>query len=259
MTELRNGVRTALVTGVSRGIGRAIALRLLSDGWEVHGTYRSGQDAALALAAEHERCTVHRADLARNGDVEELLLDSEISLSQGSSTTPASSTSRTSMPWRLSRWRGHLEVNLTAPVRLARALEPNLTGGSIVNIASTDARSGAYNSIAYAVSKAGLLNATQSLGNLLARSGIRVNAVTPGWIATEMTTEDDAAISLTPLGRIGDPADVAAAVAWLLSSEAGFVTGTDLVVDGGYSNVDYVTKLEADEQALAIEKGPRDS
>src|SRR6185312_9495337 len=104
----------------------------------------------------------------------------------------------------------------------------------------------AYNSIAYAVSKAALLAANQSLGNLLARSAIRVNAVTPGWIATEMTTEDEAAISQTPLARLGSPAEVAAAVAWLLSPEAAFVTGTDLVIDGGYSNVDYVTKLEAD-------------
>ena len=255
MSELRNDVRTALVTGVSRGIGRAIALRLLSDGWHVHGTYRSGRDEALALAAEHERCTVHQADLVLDGDVEQLLsLLGDLPLA-GLVNNAGVIHFEDLAAFDLSRWRETLEVNLTAPVRLARALESNLTGGSIVNIASTDARTGAYNSIAYAVSKAGLLNATQSLGNLLARSDIRVNAVTPGWIATEMTTEDDAAISLTPLGRIGDPADVAAAVAWLLSSEASFVTGTDLVVDGGYSNVDYVTKLEADQHARVVEEG----
>lgn len=143
-------------------------------------------------------------------------------------------------------WRETFEVNVTTPVRLARALESNLRNGAVVNVASTDARIGAYNSIAYAASKAALVSATQSLGNLLARSQIRVNAVSPGWIATDMTVEDEAAVSLTPLARLGDPAEVAAAVAWLLSPESSFVTGSDLVIDGGYSNVDYVIKLEAD-------------
>jgi NAD(P)-dependent dehydrogenase (short-subunit alcohol dehydrogenase family) len=238
--------RRALVTGVSRGIGHAVALRLLADGWEVHGTYRAGAAAACALAAANERCRVYRADLSTDQGVEQLLAALGAIPLAGLVNNAGVIHFEDTDSFDLTSWRETLELNVTTPVRLARGLERNLAGGAIVNVASTDARVGAYNSIAYAASKAALLNVTQSLGNLLARSQIRVNAVTPGWIATDMTVESDAAVALTPLARLGAPGDVAAAVAWLLSPEASFITGTDLVIDGGYSNVDYVTKLEAD-------------
>ncbi len=236
----------AVVTGASRGIGRAIAERLLRDGWSVHGTYRTGEQEAAALTSDYANCSMQRVDVAVDADIDELLAQLAGrpigALVNNAGVIHFEDMSR----FELDRWRHTLEVNLTAPVRLARALEAQLAGGAVVNVASTDAATGAYNSMAYAASKAALLSATKSLGNLLARSAIRVNAVSPGWIATEMTLEEEAAVSLTPLGRLGAPEDVAAAVAWLLSAEASFVTGADLVIDGGYGNVDYVTKLEAD-------------
>jgi NAD(P)-dependent dehydrogenase (short-subunit alcohol dehydrogenase family) len=233
------------VTGISRGIGSAIAERLLSDGWIVHGTYRQGLDGARRLADQFDALTIHQVDLASPEGVEaflETIGDVEF---DGLVNNAGVILFEDMASFDLEIWRQTLEVNLTAPVRLARALESSLERGSIVNIASTDGNVGSFDSIAYSVSKAALLSATKSLANLLARSEIRVNAVTPGWIATDMTTEVDAAIHLTPLHRLGLPAEVAAAVSWLLGPESGFVTGTDLIIDGGIGNVDYVTKLEA--------------
>jgi NAD(P)-dependent dehydrogenase (short-subunit alcohol dehydrogenase family) len=238
-------IRRALVTGVSRGIGREIAARLLGDGWEVHGTYRESRESAEALAAEFELLTIHRADFADPGAVDELLeaLDGLrfAGLVNNAGVIHFEDLDR----FDPDAWRETLEVNLTAPVRIARGLEKALEGGVVVNIASTDALVGSYNSIAYGASKAALLNATKGLANLLARSGVRVVAVSPGWIETEMTTEADLVASIAPLGRSGTPAEVANMVSWLLGDEAGYVTGANMIIDGGYGNVDYVMLEEA--------------
>ena len=143
-------------------------------------------------------------------------------------------------------WRTVFAVNVDAPVFLVHALRGSFpSGASIVNIASTDGMTGSFASTAYAASKAALLNVTKSLANLLGPDGVRVNAVAPGWIDTGMSTAaSHAAGELTPLGRNGTPDEVAGVVEFLLGDDSRFVTGTSVVVDGGYCNVDTILKQE---------------
>jgi NAD(P)-dependent dehydrogenase (short-subunit alcohol dehydrogenase family) len=235
----------ALVTGVSVGIGRAIAARLAADGYEVHGTYLSHEREANDLAAELPAIVLHRVDLAADSGVRSLLDD----LPEGPMDALVNNAG-IALEEPLDRldpeiWQRTFAINLMAPVALTRALEDRLADGSVVNIASTDARVGSYSSAAYAASKAALLSATRSLANLLARSRIRVNSVSPGWIDTQMTTLPDLAAEVAPMQRIGQPEEVANAVAWLLGAQSSFVTGSDFVVDGGFGNVEPVLRREA--------------
>ncbi len=134
-------------------------------------------------------------------------------------------------------------------VQLITGLFPNISdGGSVVNIASIDAYYAGYASVSYPASKAALISITKTFAALLAPKGIRVNAIAPGWINTEMGPEVSGvsveAIAKTPLARNGLPSEVADLVNFLVSDKAGFITGQTINIDGGYSTVDEVLKKE---------------
>jgi NAD(P)-dependent dehydrogenase (short-subunit alcohol dehydrogenase family) len=227
------------------GIGRAIATRLATDGYEVHGTYLNHRQEASELAAELPAITLHRVDLAAGDGVQRLLeqlpegrLDALVNNAGIAREEPLDR-------FDVEIWQRTFAINLMAPVALTRALEDRLVDGAVVNVASTDARVGSYSSAAYAASKAALVSATRSLANLLSRSRIRVNSVSPGWIDTQMTTLPELAAEVAPMQRIGRPEEIADAVAWLLGPQSSFVTGSDIVVDGGFGNVEPVLRREA--------------
>ncbi|MDQ0734489.1 SDR family NAD(P)-dependent oxidoreductase [Arthrobacter agilis] len=239
--------RTVLVTGGARGIGRAIAEHLAEQGWMVVATYNASADEAMVLHHTHG-VEVRRLDLADRAAVldfarsirEEYVLDALVNNAGVLEKEPMASLT-------LEAWDRSFAVNVTAPLMLAREIGLHMSpGGSIVNIASTDASTGSFRGIAYSASKAALLSVTRSLGNVLGPHGVRVNAVSPGWIDSGTMDEPYEAAGLTPLGRNGRPDDIADVVAFLLSDSASFITGASLVVDGGYTGVDYFMKKEND-------------
>jgi 3-oxoacyl-[acyl-carrier protein] reductase len=232
------GGKNALVTGASRGIGRAIAAELARAGASVVVSYRTGAAEAEALAKDiggrAVQADVSDAESAaalveQAGDVDVLVNNAGVT--------------RDGLLVRMSDddWRTVIDTNLSSCFFTCRAVTRAMMrkrAGSIVNISSIVGLHGNWGQTNYAASKAGIIGFTKALARELGSRNVRANVVVPGYVKTQLTDvlpeeATGAMLENTPLGRLGDPEDVAGAVRFLCSEEASFVTGAVLLVDGG--------------------------
>jgi len=230
--------KLALVTGGSRGIGRAIALELGRAGAEVVVGYRTGRDEAEAVAEEIGGRAVEAdvSDAESAAALVEAAGDVDVLVNNAGLT-------RDGLLVRMSDedWRTVIDTNLSSVFYTCRAAARPMMrkrSGTIVNISSIVGVHGNWGQTNYAASKAGIIGFTKSLARELGSRNVRANVVAPGYVTTQLTDvlpeeATQAMLTNTPLGRLGDPDDVAGAVRFLCSDAAKFVTGDVLLVDGG--------------------------
>jgi 3-oxoacyl-[acyl-carrier protein] reductase len=232
----------ALVTGGARGIGAAVSRELAAAGSRVAVNYRSGTDVAEALAGEIGGVAM-QADVADPAQVAALVERVESELGPVDILVANAGLTRDTLLVRMSddEWNEVIDTNLRGVFNSCRAVARGMLkrrSGAIVTLTSVVGLHGNPGQTNYAASKAGIVGFTKSLAKELGSRGVRANAIAPGYITTELTEvlpEElrDVILANTPLGRLGDPEDVARCVRFLCSEEARFVTGAVLQVDGG--------------------------
>jgi 3-oxoacyl-[acyl-carrier protein] reductase len=240
--------RVAIVSGASRGIGQAIALALARAGHPVAclASKKENAEATLRLIEEAGgKAAAFGADLADAEAANALVGEVEAALGAPLVLVNNAGLTRDTLLMRMSDedWLRVIDVNLTGAYRLTKAAIRAMMKarwGRVVNISSVVGLHGSPGQTNYAASKAGLIGFTKALAREVGSRGVTVNAVAPGWIATDMTSDlpeeqRTQTIAHTPVGRLGEPGDIAGLVRFLCSDEASFITGQAIEVDGGLS------------------------
>ncbi len=239
----------AIVTGGSRGIGAAVARRLARDGFDVALSYRSGQEAAEAVAEECRaagaKALAFRADAGSSEDCATFVAAVLAQFGRVDALVNNAGITRDGLAMRMSddAFDQVVSVNLKGAFVMCRQVLPAMMkarAGRIVNVTSVAGVFGNAGQANYSAAKAGLIGLTQSLAKEVGSRGITVNAVAPGFVETDMTVGlndklREAALTRIALGRFGQPDDIAGAISFLVSKDAAYLTGQTIVVSGGLS------------------------
>jgi 3-oxoacyl-[acyl-carrier protein] reductase len=239
--------KVALVTGASRGIGRAIAIEMAREGAEVVVNYNESEEKAREVAhtieAMNRRALIVKANVSKPNDVEEMrkAVDRQFGTIQILVNNAGIHYHLKSWEMDWNEWSRVIDVNLGSAFLCSRAFSSEMRAGKwgrIINVSSIDGFTGTDHEAHYAASKAGIVGLTKSLALELAPYGITVNAIAPGWIETDMTSgtigeKRTKALELIPLRKFGQPEDIAHAAVFLASDHASFITGQTIHVNGG--------------------------
>jgi len=239
--------KVALVTGASRGIGRGVALEMAREGADVVVNYASSHEKAVEVShtieALDRRTLIIKADVSRPDQVEDMRKRVIKEFGGVDILVNNAGVHRHLKFWEMevTEWRRVLSVNLDSVFLCSKAFSREMKEkkwGRIINISSIIGFIGTDHEAHYGASKAGVLGLTKALALELASYNITVNAIAPGWIETDMTADATAerkreALELIPLGRMGQPADIANAAVFLASERASFITGQTIHVNGG--------------------------
>lgn len=235
-------MKVAVVTGAGRGIGAAIAHRLAKDGYAVAVCYNKSKGTALNLAEEING-SAYQLDISNSSAVNSVFAQIEREMGEIAILVNNAGIAEQALFTDITddMWRKMIDTNLGGTFYCSRAALPFMIrrkSGKIINIASIWGETGGSCEVHYSAAKAGIIGMTKALAKEVGLSGITVNSVSPGVILTDMTSHFDEATmdelrEETPLNRIGTPEDIAGVVSFLASSDADFITGQDIAVNGG--------------------------